>query len=395
MASSSVRIISEPAAPDWDAVELSRTLGDRITVTNGPGREREFTDAILRQLRDDKLIAVVVPASHGGPGLGTADIARITYNISRLSGCAGLIYAMHMSQAFSVIRHAPATPFFDGFIRRMLSDQMLIGSGTSEVGVGGDIFGSICAVEDLGEGALRIVKETPIISYFHHAGAVLITAMREVDGRKKQVLVTGEKPDMDWVDGKEMQLMGMRGIVNQGFTLTTRFSEEAIFPEDFPAIQRVTMTPVINIMWAAVWSGIAWQAIDRAKAFLAKSDPKDTEVGPVMRRELSQLVNKHYTMNAIIRDAIAEDEANQIAPDMTRRMGQTARNARMKIICSELLQEICQGAMGLIGMASYSVSGPFSIAELLSDALSAKLMVSNYRLSARNAKVERFLEENI
>lgn len=381
------------SAPDY--VELSRTLADRVSCTNGPGREREYTDAILQQLRDDRLIGVAVPPSHGGPGLGTADIARITYNISRISACAGLIYAMHMSQAFSVIRHAPATPFFDDFIRRMLSDQMLIGSGTSETGVGGDIFGSICTVDDTGDGALCIVKETPIISYFHHAGAVLITAMREIGGKKVQVLVVGEKAGMEWIEGKEMRLMGMLGIVNQGFKLTTRFGEEAIFPEDFPGIQRVTMTPVINIFWAAVWSGIAWQALDRTKRYLAKAGTKDAEVAPVIRYDLSGLMNKHYIMNAIIRDAIAEDAANQVDADMTQRMAQTARNARMKIICSDLLQDICRGAMDIIGMGSYAVGSPFSMAELMSDALSAKLMVSNYRLAARNAKIERFLEEQI
>src|SRR5688500_6694685 len=123
MARSTARIIQESAAPKWDAVELSRTLGERIATPNGLGHEREFTDTILRQLRDDQLIGVVVPASHGGPGLSTADIARITYNVARVSACAGLIYAMHMSQAFSIVRHAPATPFFDIFIRRMRSEQ--------------------------------------------------------------------------------------------------------------------------------------------------------------------------------------------------------------------------------------------------------------------------------
>ncbi len=380
---------------DQNPIELSRTLETRLSAVNAYGREREFTDAVLQQLRDEKLIGVVVPASHGGPGLDLGDIARITHHITRASTCAGLVYAMHMSQAFSIIRHAPPTAFFDDFIRRMLSEQMLIASGTSEIGVGGDIFGSICMVEELDGGALRIVKKTPIISYFHHSDAVLITAMRELDGQKKQVLVVGEKPNMEWLDGKQMQLMGMRGIVNQGFTLTTRFEEDAVFPEDFPAIQRITMTPVINILWAAAWSGIAWQALDRTKRYLTKNEPKDADVAPVVRYELSQLVNKHYMMNAIIRDAIAEDEANRAAPDMVKRMIQTARNARMKIICSGLLQEICEGAMGIIGMGSYQLDGPFSIADMLADAMSAKLMVSNYRLSARNAKIERFLEENI
>lgn len=379
-----------------DPIELSQTLSNRISVQNRWGVEREYTDAVLKQLRDDRLIGAVVPVSHGGLGLSVADAARITFNIARVSSCAGLVYAMHMSQAFTVIRHASPTPFFDAFLRRMAEEQMLIGSGTTEAGVGGDIFGSICAVEEDAEGWLRVVKDCPIISYFNHCDAVLITAMsRKPDDSAVQVLIAGEKDKMEWTDGKEMALTGMRGIVNKGYMLTTRFREEAIFADDFPEIQRVTMTPVINIMWASVWSGIAAQAIDRVKRHMANAGGKDADVDPVMRYELSRLSDKHYTMNAIIRDAIAEDESRSAAPDMISRMGQTARNARMKVICSQLLQEICNGAMTLIGMGSYALDGPYSLSEVVRDAMSAELMVSNYRLSIRNAKIERFIEERL
>lgn len=379
-----------------DPIELSRTLASRIKQQNRWGAERAYTDAVIQQLRDDRLIGIVVPATHGGLGSSVADVARITYNIARISTCAGLIYAMHMSQALTVIRHCSAAPFFDDFMRRMVDEQMLIGSGTTEAGVGGDIFGSICTVEADPDGGLKVVKDCPIISYFNLCGAVLVTAMRkQPDESAVQVLIAGEVDKMEWVDGKEMDLTGMRGMVNKGYMLTTRFTEAAIFADDYPEIQRATMTPVINIMWAAVWSGIVWQVLDRTKRYLAKSGGKDPEVDPVMRYQLTRLSDKHYTMNAIIRDAIAEDEARSAASDVISRMGQTARNARMKVICSELLQEVCKDAMGIIGMGSYAVDGPYSLSELVRDAMSAQLMVSNYRLSMRNAKIERFLEENL
>lgn len=381
---------------DIDPIELSRTLPKRVVAQNRWGGEREYTDAVLQQLRDDRLIGVVVPPSHGGLGLSVGDAARITYNIARMSTGAGLIYAMHMSQAFTVIRHASETPFFDDFLRRMVDQQMLIGSATSEAGVGGDIFGSICTVEDEGDGQLKVVKDCPIISYFNHCGAVLVTAMRKKsDDSAVQVLIVGEVGKMEWVDGKEMALTGMRGMVNKAYMLTTRFDASAIFTDDFPEIQRATMTPVINIMWAAVWSGIAWQALDKSKRYLAKSGGKDAEIDAIMRYQISRLSDKHYTMNAIIRDAIAEEEARSAESNMIARMVQTAHNARMKVICSELLQDICKEAMGLIGMGSYALDGPYSLSELARDAMSAQLMVSNYRLSARNAKIERFIEENL
>jgi alkylation response protein AidB-like acyl-CoA dehydrogenase len=114
-------------------VERSKTLGERVSVKPRAGEEKIFADAVLSLVRSDGLIGAIVPVDHGGGGLGVGDIARITFNIARVSGSAGLIYAMHMSQAISVIRHGTG-PFFEGFMRRMVRDQILIASGTSEKG---------------------------------------------------------------------------------------------------------------------------------------------------------------------------------------------------------------------------------------------------------------------
>ena len=71
----------------------------------------------------------------------------------------------------------------------------------------------------------------------------------------------------------------------------------------------------------------------------------------------------------------------------------SARNARLKILCSELVNEITQGALAIVGIGGYALEGSISMSEVVRDALSAPLQVSNYRLGIRNAKVERFLDE--
>ena len=72
-----------------------------------------------------------------------------------------------------------------------------------------------------------------------------------------------------------------------------------------------------------------------------------------------------------------------------------ARINRVKVVCSRLLNEICLGALGIIGIRGYATGGPYSLAEPLADALSAPIMVSNYRLSMNNAKIEGFVEETL
>ena len=381
-----------PANDDY--LSLARSLGDRLTVPQTLGGEHAFANDVIRQMRADRLMSVSVPQAFGGAGLGFDEIVRITHQVALTSTSAGLIYAMHMSQSLSAVCHAGQTPFFAEFQRRLASDQILIASGTTETGVGGDIFGSRCKVEDGPGGGLTLTKDTPIMSYLDAAGAVLVTAIRTLPGGKPtQVLVCVDKARMEITPGRAMNLMGMRGIFNSGYHYAASFDESAIFPEDFAAIQRDTMTPTINILWAAVWSAIAKGTLDKAKAFLAKDKSAAGPITAVTQFTLSELIAKHHALNALIRDAMAEYATP--AADLMAGMARTAHQARLKVVASELLLEICYGALGLIGMPAYSLEGPYSLAELFADALSAPLMVSNYRLTLRNAELERYIEETL
>jgi acyl-CoA dehydrogenase len=299
-----------------------------------------------------------------------------------------------MSQVLSILRHRGDSAFFTAFLKRMVQDQVLVASGTSEKGVGGDIFGSVCTIEDAPDGGSMVTKECPNISYLDHAGAVLVSAMRrEPNGHKSQVLIAAEMNRMELQPGPDVGFIGMRGILNRPYRFKATFPNEAIFEEKFPVIARETMTPSIHIFWAALWSGIASSALDRVKVFLAKEVKNDKSLGEIMHFELSRLVDRHHTMNALIRDAIADFDQGRDGIGAAIGISHTARVKRLKVVCSELLEEICQGALGLIGIRGYAQDGPYSLSEPLRDAMSARVMISNYRLLASNAVVERFLDE--
>lgn len=375
-------------------VDRAATLSERIAVKPGPGREKAHCDALLAEMRRSELLAVCVPRRLGGPELDVAAIAAITHEIARQSGSAGLVYAMHMSQALSLSVHAAATPWFDALQRRMLADQLLIASGTSEKGPGGDILTSLCSIEPDGEDRLKVVKESPNISYVDHADMILVTANRiGAGGRKKQVLIAADLDRTAFQMGRDMSLMGMRGILNGPWTFTIRFAPEAILAADFGAIARQTMTPAIHIFWSALWSGIVWTALDRTRRFVtAETDPAGA-TGQLALYELTRLIDRHHMMNALIRQAIAAYEAREQAADMG--FGLSAQINRLKVNCSELAVAICVGALGLVGLRGYATAGPYSLAEPLADILSGPIMVSNHRLSMNTAKIERFVDERL
>ena len=359
----------------------------------GKTPEKAHVDALLAQMRRDGLLAAVVPETFGGPGLSVGDLARITFEIATQSGSAGLIYAMHISQAYAIVRHGRGA-FFEALQRRMVTAQLLIASGTSEKGPGGDILRSICQVEPDGAG-FKIIKESPNISYIDHADLILVSANHD-QPRKRQVLVAADVSPADFIPGPEAGFLGMRGIQNRPWAFTARFGEAAIFPEDFGVIARRSMTPSIQIVWAAMWSGLAWSAIDKAKRFVTEEIEPGSEIAAVTGHELSRLIDRHHLINAMLRDAIAVFDAGD-AGRMGRDMGfgLAAQINRLKIEASEMVVDIIARAMGLIGIRAYAMGGPYSLAAAMADALSAPVMVSNYRLAMNNAKVERFVDERL
>lgn len=388
------RPVRAPRPLDDDPVALSRTLGKRLAGDRTQLDEKAYAEAILQRLRADRLLWPAGPAGSGARTLSLIELARVTANVARLSGSAGLIYAMHLSQAFSLVRHAGQSGFLLDLWARLARDQALVASGTSEKGVGGDIFGSRCTIEDRGGAGLQLTKESPNISYLDLASALLVSAMRPgPDGRAAQVLVAVPVKDLELHPEPAAGFLGMRGILNRPYRLTARFTEAAIFAEPYPAIARETMTPAVHIFWAALWSGIARRAIDTVKVYQAKARPSD-ELAPLFRSELSRLVDKQYMLSALVRDAIADFAAPRAAGDALG-LKRTARIKRLKVAGSELVEQICLGALALIGLPAYAEDGPFSLTEPLRDALSARVMISNYRLLGANAEIERYLDEDV
>jgi acyl-CoA dehydrogenase len=376
-------------------LELSRTLGERLAYKRQPGDEKAFADAILAQLAQDRLLWVVASGGDDEPPLSLHDTAQITSEIARLSGSAGLIYAMHMSQALTLVRHSGNSAFLQGLLQRLVRDQVLVASGTSEKGVGGNIFGSVCTVAEGADGQLTIQKDSPNISYLDHAGAILITAIQPTSSdQTTQVLVAAEMDNITLQPGAAAGFLGMRGILNRPWAVTATFCKEAIFPTAYPQIARDTMTPSVHILWAALWSGLAGAALDKAKVAIAKAPAADKEAAEIIRGELSRLVDKHFMMNALVRDAIVAFDGDALQSDGMG-MVHTARVKRLKVVCSDLLTDICLGALGLIGLPGYAEDGPLSLSEIVRDALSARVMISNYRLLASNAPIERYLTDKL
>jgi len=378
-----------------DPVDACEAIIKRIAAEAEPRSERQITNEILEGLAAARLLWLddaLAPDGRFSAALSTA--ARITYLIAGHSGSAGLVYAMHISQVFTLERHARNTPFLAALLQTFRDNQALIASGTSEKGVGGDIFGTLCTVERSSDDGFVVRKDSPNISYLDLARAVLITAMSEhSSGGKTQVLIIALREDMRIASGEPTEFLGMKGVDNRPYQLEANFGRKAILEDDFPTIARSTMTPVIHILWAALWAGLAHTAINRGrKVFLSSSGTPDT-VKAVLTSHISLFTDKLFTINATIRDIIQEFDAPHDTPLAS--MNWAANVKRLKTLSSTLATEICLGMFDVAGMPAYAEDGPHSLASIIRDVLSSKAMISNCRLLDSNAAVERYLQQSI
>jgi acyl-CoA dehydrogenase len=334
--------------------------------------------------------AMAALRQHGGLGLLAGEDASLltaAVQCSQLAaacGSAGMILAMHHIQVACLARHAAGAPWHDDFLRRIAEGRLLLASSTSEVGVGGNLRTSLCAVEREGD-QFVLTKEASAISYGADADVILVTARDHADAAPgEQVLVVLDCGDFELDAGPVWDSMGMRGTGSGAFVLKARGDIAQIAPAPFGEIASTTMAPVSHILWGAVWTGIAGDAVNRARASVrAKREPGAGDASPGAVR-LAEAVEKLQMAEARVRMAIdAFDWAGVRQPGFA----EVAADNGLKTSVSETCLEVAQIALSVCGFEGYARQGPYSVSRHLRDLHSAPLMIANARMRQGAARM--------
>jgi acyl-CoA dehydrogenase len=378
--------------PSVDTIGVVRRIADEIAAPNASAVDRNarFPNEALLALREAKMLSVLVPQKLGGLERPLSDVATMTELLARRCASAGMVFAMHQIQVAALAWHAGESAWFSRYLTRVAEEQRLIASVTSEVGVGGDLRTSIAAVEGNG-GALRLEKRAPTVSYGQHADDLLITARRGPDSAPNdQVLVLAHRSETALEPAGDWNTLGMRGTCSPGFLVRAEFVPDQIVPQPFGEIASPTMVPVSHLLWSAVWSGIASDALSRAHRFVraeARKTPGSLPPGALRLAEAAALLD---TMRARLSAALDEYESLRRADDGSERlasMGYASKLNGLKLTASELVVEIVRRALGILGMAGYREDGELSVGRHLRDAHSAALMINNDRIYGANASM--------
>ena len=210
-----------------------------------------FPQESIDALRELKVLSAGVPAALGGYGCSMLQQGQLCAAMAQGCAASGMVLAMHLIEVACIARHGLDSPYFVDVLKRIVSEQTLIASVTSEVGTFGDTRSSVCAVEQDGD-RFKLEKAATTVSYGQHADALLVTARRAPDAAASdQVLVYLEKGDFTLTPTSSWETLGMRGTCSPGGQLIAEGPVERIVPGSFAESSAQTMVPFSHILWSS------------------------------------------------------------------------------------------------------------------------------------------------
>jgi acyl-CoA dehydrogenase len=376
-----------PLVVAGNLVDAARRVAELVAApaADSVDRDARFPHEAIAALREERMLGAFVPRELGGRGATIGELAAACDVLGRACASTAMIYAMHQIEVACLVRHGLPSPFFRDYLAELADREWLIASATSEVGVGGDLRRSVCAIERDGP-RVRVTKRAPVISYGEEADAILLTARRAPDASSPdQVMLLVRKEDAHLTRTGEWDTLGMRGTRSLGFTLDASGAPEQILPLPFADVASHTMLPVSHVLWSSLWLGLATDAVSRARACVRAEARRTPGAMPPSALRLAETVAELGTMRATVQQGLADFERHQDDVEALAGLGFAIRMNNLKTSASRMAPDIVGRALGVCGVAGYRYDSPYTVGRHLRDAHSAALMIGNDRVLAANA----------
>lgn len=346
-----------------------------------------FPHEAFNAFKEAKLLSAYVPVEFGGMGLSISEICKLCEVLGNACASTAMVFAMHQIQVACVVHHHNSSAYFTDFLRQLVDQQYIMASATTEVGVGGDLRSSKCAVEVSGD-SFTLNKEAPVISYAEHSDIILVTCRSSSDApssEQSHVLVFTKDCQLSEIAGWDT--LGFRGTCSLGFSLKSEGSAEQIIPAPFVDILSHTMHPVSHLVWGSLWTGLANDALNIARASVRKAARKNPDQPPVSALRLSEVSEQLSVMRGVLNESIREYETvlQSGSREAFANFGFSIRTNNVKLRCSELVVDIVGKSMQIAGISAYKNDSSGSLCRHLRDAYGAALMVNNDRIRGHNS----------
>lgn len=379
--------VAEQEAPAPALRAAVQRIAREVAATHADAVDREgrFPAEAIDALRAAGAMAALVPRELGGPGCSIADVVEHCIELGRVCASTAMTYAMHQIEVAVLVRHALHQPLLRDYLERLVESQWLIASATSEVGIGGDLRRSGCALT-VHDGRVQVTKQASVMSYGAHCDAILLTARRHPDAAPNdQQMLLAPRHDCTLTPTSEWNALGFRGTGSGGFVIDVATDAGFVLDAPFADIAPRTMVPVSHLFWGGLWVGMAEGAVDRARLFVRAEARKQPGTTPPSATRLAEAVSTLHTLRALLQDALRDFSGRTIDDDGLGRLGYTIRINVLKLEGTQLLRRAVEQALSVVGLAGYRLDTPYAMGRVLRDAFGAALMVHNDRVLATNA----------
>jgi acyl-CoA dehydrogenase len=342
--------------------------------------EARFPSEAFAEIRKQRLLGIQVPQSLDGEGATIGEIADVCYFLGQACSSAALIYAMHQIKIACIVRHFKNNAAHERILRRIVAEQLLMASSTTEGQAGGNVRSSEAAVEHDGA-QVTLERKATVISYAVEADGIVTTARRAADAPgNDQVLLVLLKSDYTLERLQSWDTLGMRGTRSEGFTLRARAAAGQILPEPYERIHAQTMVPFAHLLWGSVWAGIAAAAAAKAQAFVRHVVRQSNGQTPPGAAHFTQAVSSLRTLRGVLATSLRSYESIMSDEKAISALEFQAMITLTKVQVSELAVTTVLTSLRACGLAGYRNDTEFTIGRLLRDVLSAPIMISNDRI---------------
>ncbi len=376
------------AAATYIGIEVLAPAADEVDA------EARFPHEAVAAMRAEGLLGAFVPAELGGGGCTVTDLSLICTELGKHCGSSAMIFAMHQIQVACIVDAGRGLPYFDELLTEIATRGRLIASATTELGIGGNVRASLCAVEYDGE-KISLRKQASVISYGAYVDDVLVTARRDLDAAASdQVIVHVQRPNLTLDDQIDVwDTLGMRGTCSVGFELYATGTTDQILPLPYADVSAQTMLPVTHITWASLWLGIAEHAVTKARKLVRAAARKQPGTLPPSARHLATVVGQLERVRALVEMGVRDYERVRRDLSVGSTMAFTIQMNNLKLCVSADVFAIVKGSLEICGLAGFRNGTEYSLGRQLRDSQSASLMVHNDRILDHNASLLCILKD--
>ncbi len=390
---------TDATPPRWCTTELGRLAWEVGATAAAPwadavDRDARFPAEAVAALRSSGLLGAMAPVEHGGQGASLVELSEATRALASHCAATALVYAMHLIEVAYLIGHGD-TPGLRRLLTGVATGEVLVANANSEVGLGGDVTRSFCAVETTGD-RVHLEKDVLALSYGEYADAITVNARRAPDATESdQVMLVCGPGSFQLTRTSSWDTMGLRGTCSSGYRLVADESADMVLTDTWAAVANRSGLAATTIFLNSVWLGIAEEAARRAHRSVRAAARKAVGTTPPVALRLAELRVVLGQARGVLASTIARVvEVSAQGPEaMEDDLVLTLELRDLKITMTTLSSDVVLRALAICGLSGYKRDTDTSVERHVRDVLGGQLMANNLRFIAENAQLLQVMKQ--